>query len=182
MIRLDDLVFKKLDYKGLQTLVLWAETEGWNPGPHDAEVYWAADPDGYYGYFYQDILIGGGSIVSFGGEFGFMGFFIVRPEYRSLGIGRKLWYQRRNMLISRLTIGASIGMDGVIAMQDFYSKGGFEIAFRDERHEKIGESFSISNNVTGIEEADIEEILIYDSINFGFSRPQFIIPSLNILD
>jgi len=73
-------------------------------------------------------------------------------------------------------------MAGVIAMQNFYSKGGFKIAFRDERHEKIRESFSIRNNVTEIVETDIDEILIYDSINFGFSRPQFIIPSLNILD
>ena len=25
----------------------WAEEEGWNPGPHDADVYWATDPDGF---------------------------------------------------------------------------------------------------------------------------------------
>ena len=47
------------------------------------------------------------------------GLFIVKPEYRAMGIGRKLWYQRRDLLISRLHNNASIGMDGVVAMQPF---------------------------------------------------------------
>ena len=150
MIRFEDIEFRKLDLAGLQTLVNWAEEEGWNPGPYDAEAYWATDPNGYYGYFYNEELIGGGSIVSYDGEFGFMGFFIVLSEYRSLGIGRKLWYQRRNKLLSRLNSNASIGMDGVLAMQDFYAKGGFKIAFRDERHEKLGEALPIHNNISSI--------------------------------
>ena len=140
-VNIDELKFQKLDLDGVKTLVSWAEEEGWNPGPYDADVYFATDPDGFYGYFYNDTLIGGGSIVSYNKEFGFMGFFIVKPEYRSNGIGRKLWYQRRDTLLSRLNKGASIGMDGVIAMQPFYRKGGFEILFRDERYEKIGMEF-----------------------------------------
>jgi GNAT superfamily N-acetyltransferase len=127
----DHLIFKRLNYKGLETLVKWAEKEGWNPGLYDAEVFWATDPGGYYGYYLDGELIAGGSIVSYDGKFGFMGFFIVKPEYRSKGIGRKLWYERRDKLLSRLDSGASIGMDGVVAMQSFYKKGGFEIAYVD---------------------------------------------------
>lgn len=178
MDNLENLLFQKLNFEGLQTLVKWAEDEGWNPGPNDAEIYWATDPDGYYGYFHNDKLIAGGSIVSYNKQFGFMGFFIVKPEYRSLGIGRKLWYQRRDTLLSRLNDDASVGMDGVIAMQTFYKKGGFEIAFRDERHEKIGEEFIIDQNISPIINDDFDSILEYDKQCFGFSRPQFLIPWL----
>ena len=180
MITIEDIEFRKLDFKGLQTLVSWAEKEGWNPGPHDAEVYWITDPDGYYGYFYKEELIGGGSIVSYDGEFGFMGFFIVKPEFRSHGIGNKLWYQRRDKLISRISKSASIGMDGVLAMQDFYAKGGFKIAFRDERHEKLGKGFPIHNNISSIKEKDYKKVIEYDQVHFGFPRPQFLLPWFNL--
>jgi hypothetical protein len=177
-VNIDELQFQKLDLEGVKTLVSWAEEEGWNPGPNDADVYYATDPDGFYGYYHESNLIAGGSIVSYNKEFGFMGFFIVKLEYRSLGIGRKIWYQRRDILISRLNKDAPIGMDGVIAMQPFYKKGGFEILFRDERFEKIGMEFTTDKNITTINDEDLESILAYDKQCFGFSRPQFMKPWL----
>lgn len=182
MINIDELKFQKLNFDELKTLIKWAEEEGWNPGPFDADVYWATDPNGFYGYFYNDNLIAGGSIVSYNNEFGFMGFFIVKPEYRANGLGRKLWYQRRDALLARLKEGASIGMDGVVDMQPFYEKGGFEIAFRDERHERMGEKFDVHKNISSILDEDIKSILAYDKQCFGFSRPQFLKPWLNMLD
>jgi len=182
MINIKELKFQKLDFDGLKTLVKWAEEEGWNPGPHDAEVYWATDSDGFYGCFYKDNLIAGGSIVSYNNEFGFMGFFIVKPEYRGTGLGRKLWYQRRDTLLARLNEGASIGMDGVVDMQPFYEKGGFKIAFRDERHERLGEEFEVHKNIFSILDEDTNSILKYDKECFGFSRPQFLKPWLKLPD
>ncbi len=179
-INISDLHFKKLDFEDLKTLVQWAEDEGWNPGPYDAEVYWNTDPEGFYGYYYDNELIGGGSIVSYNAEFGFMGFFIVKPEYRSAGIGKQLWYQRRDTLLNRLHKDAAIGMDGVLAMQPFYEKGGFKIAFRDERYEKIGEAFDIDKKISEIEDSDIDSVLAYDKQCFGFARPQFLKPWLKL--
>lgn len=172
--------FRKLDLEGVKTLAEWAGKEGWNPGPYDAEAFYNTDPDGFYGYFQNDTLVGGGSLVSYNGEFGFMGFFIVRPESRSHGIGRQLWYQRRDTLLSRLKPGAAIGMDGVVAMQPFYQKGGFQIAFRDERYEKTGMQFDTDSRISPITESDFETILTYDQQCFGFSRQQFLKPWLNI--
>lgn len=172
--------FRKLDAGGVKTLVEWAKAEGWNPGPHDAAVYFQTDPDGFYGYFNRGELIAGGSIVSYDGDYGFMGFFIVEPAYRSRGIGRELWFQRRNTLLERLKPGASIGMDGVVAMQGFYEKGGFKIAFRDERHELKGNTFPHNPQISSINKDDHQAILHYDQRCFGFSRPQFIIPWLQM--
>jgi GNAT superfamily N-acetyltransferase len=84
--------------------------------------------------------IPGGAIISYGGAFGFTGFFIVTPACRGRGIGRKLWYLRRDTLLKRLHPGAAIGMDGVVAMQPFYNRGGFALSFRDLRYEGFGTS------------------------------------------
>jgi len=175
-----EFTFEKLDFDGLKTLIKWAELEGWNPGPYDAQVFWATDPNGFYGYFKDGEMIAGGSIVAYGDAFGFMGFFIVKPEFRSLGIGRKLWYERRNTLMERLRKDAPIGMDGVVAMQPFYRKGGFQIAFRDERHELIGRQTDVDSRISVILDSDFDIILDYDRRCFGFDRPQFLKPWLQM--
>lgn len=180
MINIDNLLFQKLDLKGVRMLVKWAEDEGWNPGLFDADVYYNTDPNGYYGFFYEDTLIAGGAIVSYNNEFGFMGLFIVKHEFRGKEIGRKLWYQRRNTLLKRIKEGASIGMDGVVTMQPFYEKGGFKIAFRDERYEKIGTEFTVDKNISPINKDDFDSILEYDKQCFGFSRPQFLKPWIEL--
>jgi len=182
MININDLKFQKLDLQCLKMLVNWAKKEGWNPSLYDAAAFWATDPNGFYGYYLNSELIAGGAIVSYNNEFGFMGLFIVKPKYRNQGIGNKLWFQRRDMLLKRLNQGASIGMDGVVAMQPFYEKGGFKIAFKDERYEKIGTAFPIDANISSITEKDFSNILAYDKQCFGFARPQFLQPWLKMLD
>lgn len=169
----DDYDFVKLSRKQLDILVSWADQEGWNPGPHDADVFWHTDPDGFYGFFDQGELVAGGAIISYEGAFGFMGFFIVKPAYRSRGIGRKLWYLRRDALLKRLESGAAIGMDGVVAMQPFYNRGGFQTAFRDLRFEGMGKPYPFDNFVSPIRESDIKDVLAYDRQCFGFDRHRF---------
>ena len=71
-------------------------------------------------------------------------------------------------------------MDGVIAMQPFYKKGGFEISFRDERYENVGKGYKIDKNISPIVDNDFDSILGYDKQCFGFSRPQFLKPWLNL--
>lgn len=173
-MNIEVLNFQKLDQQGVTTLVGWAEQEGWNPGPNDAEIFYQTDPDGFYGYFHEGELIAGGSIVSYGGKFGFMGLFIVRAGFRGNGIGNQLWLLRKNHLLSRLDDGAAIGMDGVVDMQPFYNQGGFEIAFRDERYEKTGSQYPVDASISNIEDSDFPEILEWDKKCFGFDRSQFL--------
>lgn len=169
-----ELIFRRLTFEEFQTLVQWAALEGWNPGLQDADIFWATDPEGFYGYFEGEILIGGGSIVSYDGEFGFMGFFIVHPDYRAKGFGRTLWHQRRDTLLSRLQKDAAIGMDGVVAMQPFYQKGGFNIAYRDERYEKMGCSYPTNPLVQTVTEKDWEAVSALDLQCYGVARTRFL--------
>jgi GNAT superfamily N-acetyltransferase len=165
--------FRKLTLDHVRELVSWAKQERWNPGPEDADLFYWADPDGFYGYFKGDELIGGGSLVSYSGEFGFMGLYIMKPEYRSQGIGRSLWNQRKNTLLNRLKPNAAIGMDGVVAMQSFYQKGGFALAFTGERHANAGKNYPIHPSVSGVIPENLPAIFAFDKQCFGFDRARF---------
>ncbi|MBK1702153.1 GNAT family N-acetyltransferase, partial [Thiococcus pfennigii] len=78
----DAVTIRAMTRAELDTLVDWAAAEGWNPGLHDASIFWDTDPDGFIAADFGGELIGGGSIVAYDRRFGFMGFFIVRPDHR----------------------------------------------------------------------------------------------------
>lgn len=158
-------------------LVEWAADEGWNPGRHDPDCFWAADPDGFVAVEIDGQLAAGGSIVSYGGRYGFMGFFIVRRDLRGRGIGRQLWHARKRMLANRLDAGAPIGMDGVFAMEPFYARGGFVREHRELRFEAAA-SRAPASRATHLPGASLmrighsvpDEVIRYDSLHFPGPR------------
>lgn len=165
----------------LDELVDWAAREGWNPGLHDAALFWASDPEAFLAADHDGEMIGGGAITSYGGKFGFMGFFIVRPEFRGRGFGDHLWHVRRDRLIKRLQPDAAIGMDGVFNMQDYYARGGFVFSHRDLRFclEIPDGGLPLSGSGDGaaiklLTEIPFDEILAYDDSCFPASRPTFL--------
>lgn len=129
----NSLEIRAMSRPEVDVLVAWAAREGWNPGLHDADLFWAADPEAFIAAELDGQMIGGGAITSYDGAFGFMGFFIVQPEFRGRGFGDTLWHARRERLLQRLKSGAAIGMDGVFDMQAYYAKGGFVFSHRNLR-------------------------------------------------
>lgn len=162
----------------LDVLVEWATAEGWNPGLGDAELFWATDPDGFVAAELDGELAGGGSIVSYGGAYGFMGLFIMRPDLRGHGLGRELWHTRRDQLQARLAPGTAIEMDGVFDMQPFYAKGGFVFQHRELRFEgraiPIRTSPSAMPEVVEVSEIPFADVEAYDRIHFPAPRPDFL--------
>ncbi|AGA91158.1 acetyltransferase (GNAT) family protein [Thioflavicoccus mobilis 8321] len=169
-----ELIVRAMTRAELDTLVDWAAAEGWNPGLNDAQIFWDTDPDGFIAAELGGELIGGGSIVAYEGRFGFMGFFIVRPEHRSRGLGRQLWYARRDRLIARLRAPAVIGMDGVFAMQAFYARGGFVLSHRDLRFEGVGVAAALDERLVDLAEVPIAEVARYDAAHFPAPRADFL--------
>lgn len=179
-------MFEKLEIRHMarfevDVLVDWAASEGWNPGLHDADLFWAADSEAFIAADLDGEMIGGGAITSYGGEFGFMGFFIVRPGFRGRGLGNRIWHERRERLVKRLKPGASIGMDGVFEMQNYYAKGGFAFSNRDLR-------FCFESPETGLPQLDsseeeiikplteisFDQVVAYDRSCFPAPRPDFL--------
>jgi len=172
-------VIRHMTRPEVDLLVRWAAREGWNPGLHDAELFWATDPDAFIAADLEGELIGGGAITSYEGEFGFMGFFIVRSEFRGRGLGNNLWHARRDRLLARLRPGASIGMDGVFAMQHYYAKGGFDFSHRDIRyraeipHQPVAPTAE-SDEIVPLADVPFDQVLEYDRTCFPAPRPTFL--------
>jgi GNAT superfamily N-acetyltransferase len=160
----------------LDVAVEWAALEGWNPGRADADAFWATDPDGFVCAERDGEVIATGSVVSYAGQFGFMGFFIVRPDLRGQGIGRDFWFWRRDLLRDRLDEGASIGMDGVFAMQPFYRSGGFEFSHRTLRMTGLVRSVGTdpATHLVDLAHLPFDEVVAFDGSYFPSTRPQFL--------
>ncbi|NEX23845.1 GNAT family N-acetyltransferase, partial [Thiorhodococcus mannitoliphagus] len=168
------LTMRAMTRPELDTLLDWAAAEGWNPGLNDAQIFWDTDPEGFIAAEHEGELIGGGSIVAYGGRFGFMGFFIVRPDHRSQGLGRQLWQARRDRLIARLQAPAVIGMDGVFAMQAFYARGGFVLSHRDLRFAGLGAPAPPDARLVALTEVPFAELARYDAAHVPAPRDAFL--------
>ncbi|MEW4453669.1 GNAT family N-acetyltransferase [Bremerella sp. JC817] len=153
-------------------LVEWAAGEGWNPGLHDAESFWRTDPEGFMAIEVDGQMAGAGGAFYHGPSYGFMGLFIMKPEFRGQGLGRQLWYARRDRLQSRLESGGTIGMDAVTSMIPFYHKGGFEIFTRHCRFSVDAESISAGEtpDVVELSAADWDAVAKLDQ--YGFPGPR----------
>lgn len=175
----NNLVIRNMTRAEVDELVEWAAREGWNPGLHDAELFWATDPEAFIAAELDGELIGGGAVTSYNGDFGFMGFFIIRPEYRGRGLGNALWHARRERLLARLRPGAGVGLDGVFAMQHYYAAGGFVFAHRDLRFRAdipVRPATSPVNHEDVLPLANIpfDQVLDYDRTCFPALRPTFL--------
>jgi hypothetical protein len=106
-----------------------AAREGWNPGLHDAHCFAEADPDGFLVAEVDGRPAGCISAVSYAGGFGFIGLYIVVPEFRGQGMGWRLWTRGMERLKGHL-----VGLDGVPAQQDNYRKSGFVLACQNVRY------------------------------------------------
>ncbi|NMJ44269.1 GNAT family N-acetyltransferase [Roseomonas sp. JC162] len=107
----------------------WAAAEGWNPGLADAACFHAADPDGFLVGEVDGTPAGCVSAVRYPGGFGFLGFYIVRAEFRGRGHGMALW----RAAMARLQPGV-VGLDGVVAQQANYRTSGFTLVHRNVRY------------------------------------------------
>ncbi len=154
----------------------WAADEGWNPGSCDAGLFWNTDPEGFLGVESDGRLVGAGAIIDYGRAFGFMGLFIVTPELRGRGVGRRLWYHRRDTLLARLQPGAAIALDGVKDMEGFYAGGGFR-ATHDEVRMSTRAPRAVGGGAEPVTEVD-ESIAALDVACFGAARPAFLGPWL----
>lgn len=155
----------------LDIAIEWAADEGWNPGLYDADVFYATDPNSYFMGFLDNEPISCISAVSYGGKFGFLGFYITKPKYREKGYGIKIWNKAMEYLGNQ-----NIGLDGVVAQQENYKKSGFRFAYRNIRYEGKGSPKNESNpdNITKVSNIPFEQLVEYDAQLFPAPRPQFL--------
>ncbi|MFB7913546.1 GNAT family N-acetyltransferase [Streptomyces sp. NPDC056061] len=114
----------------LTMLAEWAHEESWNPGLTDRHAFFAADPRGFLVGRLDGDPISCVSVVRYGTGFGFLGFYLTRPELRGRGYGLRTWQAG----MARLE-GRNVGLDGVVAQQPNYRKSGFRSFWTNMRWE-----------------------------------------------
>jgi ribosomal protein S18 acetylase RimI-like enzyme len=146
-----------------------AAREGWNPGLHDAECFFAADPEGFLIGELRGDPVGCVSAVSYAGRYGFVGLYIVRPGFRGRGYGMKMW----RAALARLR-GHNVGLDGVVAQQGNYIKSGFRFAYRNVRYQGRAAAGAIHASIRNAADIAFETIRDLDRRVFPESRDAFL--------
>lgn len=168
-MRNKNYTIKTMNRKEIDIAIEWAAKEGWNPGLHDANCYFAADKNGFLIGRLGDQPIATISAIKYGDSFGFLGFYIVKPEYRGKGYGIQIW----NAGLKYLK-GVNIGLDGVVTQQENYKKSGFKLAYRNIRYEGIGGGNSPKRSeIVELSTIPFETIDRYDQPFFPANRSRF---------
>ena len=115
-------------------------------------------------------LVASVSVVNQDPEFAFLGFYIVRPEFRGHGYGIQLW----NAAIAHAG-SRTIGLDGVAEQQENYERSGFAPAWRNIRFGAKISDIAItvwSDNVIDFPYGSNAED--FDAAHVAARRPEFL--------
>ncbi len=154
----------------VQVAIQWAKQEGWNPGIHDAECFFKADPHGFYAAKLDDQIVGTFSIVRYSDNFAFEGLVIVRPDLRGNGVGSAMQH-----FINSHFADVTVGLDGVLAMQEKYERIGFRLAYKSTRYAGLGVEQSLrSVRCVPIGVDDFAEVASFDERFFSANRTRFL--------
>lgn len=169
-----DLCIRPMALHDLDMVLNWAAAEGWNPGNCDVAPFLAADPSGFLLAELDGEPVGSISAVAYDAHFGFIGLFIVRPEYRGQGFGRALFNAGLGYLGNR-----TIGLDGVTAQQAYYHRHGFDLAYQTSRYEGASNPSQLdtvepATNLVELRNLPLETLTTYDAKLFPAPRPAFL--------
>jgi hypothetical protein len=146
----------------------WANAEGWNPGRFDGPCFHDADPGGLLVGELQGRPVACISGVAYDESFGFIGQYIVRPEFRGRGFGLRAW----SAAMARLG-GRNVGLDGVLDQVPNYEKSGFRFS---HHHVRYGGTLAgkLLPGVVRLDSVPFADVLAYDRACFPAPREAFL--------
>jgi hypothetical protein len=154
----------------LDIAVQWAADEGWNPGLYDADCFYQTDPHGFFMGFLDNQPIACISAVSYGPTFGFIGFYIVKKEFRNQGYGIQVWNQAIKYLNTQ-----NIGLDGVVDQQENYKKSGFKLAYNNARYQFNSRKCTLNDSsIKSVNLISFDQLNKYDNQFFPVDRKNFL--------
>lgn len=166
---IDTMTKKELNDIGIMA----AKEEGWNPGLHDADCFYAQDPHGYFVGRLNGQAIGCCAGVIYDDNFAFFGLYRVAKAFRHQHYGMAMTQHRLKYVGDR-----NIGLDGVVDMCDKYANIGFRKAHLNIRYQGQIKPNTIlptlSSNISPITQADSIQINQYDRRYFPAPRPKFL--------
>jgi len=159
----------------VQIAIDWARQEGWNPGLHDAQCFYEADPNGFFIETLNEEIVGVGSAVAYDEHFGFCGLYIVKEACRHHGYGMKMTQERLKYLDDRI-----VGIDGVIENISKYKKIGYVSAHKNIRYELVKLPSIIGHaNVIELSDISLQQLEMFDRRYFPAKRTRFLSAWIN---
>ncbi|KAJ3021895.1 hypothetical protein HKX48_007476 [Thoreauomyces humboldtii] len=148
----------------------------WNQGKHDIPTIFATDAPGFLIAHLSDgqpvgCIVGASHAEE---KFGFIGLYIVVREHRGKGVGVALW----NRAMERFAEYVTVELDGVVAHEATYRKGGFETVHRDLRYK--GVTFPAPESVSGgmaivpLTTVPLSDLVVFDARYFPVPRQRFL--------
>lgn len=166
----DPIAVRRLTLAEVHLATAWAAQEGWNPGRFDAASFAAADPDGFWMALHDGEPAAIVSVVHYGDAYGFLGFYICRPDLRGRGYGIRVWNAAMQAAGDRV-----IGLDGVLAQQENYRRSGFRLAWRNRRYQGVGvASDAAFANLVDLDTVPFAQVAAYDTACFEADRRRFL--------
>lgn len=163
------LIIRNMCRKEAKFAIEMAASEGWNPGINDAELFYEADKEGFFIAEVKGKPAGCACAVAYDDSFGFLGLFVVKPEFRNKGVGMKLTEKCLDYLGNR-----NMGLDGVIENEKKYQQTmKFRSAYSNLRFEGEGGGQK-PEELVDILAVPFRNVLEYDRKHFPAPRPAFL--------
>ncbi|AKB79914.1 GCN5-related N-acetyltransferase [Methanosarcina horonobensis HB-1 = JCM 15518] len=164
-----NLKIRKMSREEAEFAIEMAAAEGWNPGVHDGELFYEADPEGFFIAELEGKPAGCASAVVYDNDFGFLGLYVVKPEFQKKGIGMKLTEKCLEHLGDR-----NIGLDGVVENEEKYQKAmKFKSSYSNLRYQGKGGG-ETPDGMVKVSEVPFGKLLEYDRRMFPALRPGFL--------
>jgi hypothetical protein len=164
------LVIRALRPDEIGIAIDWAAAEGWNPGLEDAASFAAVDARGFLIAELNGEPAATISCVNYSDRFSFLGFYIVRLDLRGRGYGLRIWKEAIAHAGRRV-----IGLDGVVAQQDNYTKSGFAYAYANIRYSgHVAAPPAMPAGVVALDEIPFAAVEASDATVFPAPRAAFL--------
>lgn len=165
---------RRMDRGDFDFALSLARDEGWNPGIHDADAFYAQDPDGFFLGEVDGEPVACSSMVRYDDTFAFFGLLIVRPDCRGHGYG---------CAVTRAAFAhagdRTVGADGVLAMQQkYHDRIGLDLRYRNIRYRGTGGG-AMPDGPVPASSVSFADLLAYDAGIFSVARPRFLVPWLS---
>jgi len=149
---------RNMTIEDLESVIRWADDEGWEPGLTDARAFFAADPKGFWVGELDGKLVSAMSAVTYPTDISFLGFYIVVPEHRGTGLGWRLF----NEVAIPMT-NPQLG-DAVPQQVETYKKVGFRVLWWNVRFvTEAGDLPSPQRPAGKAEAVDFDDLVAFDT-------------------
>lgn len=162
-----------------QQVTEWANQEGWNHGPHDADCFLSTDPGGFFVGYLGDRPVAAVSLVNHNDQYAVWGHYLVDPAFRNQGYGRATCRVARKHAGGRIL--ASDAMPDQVLN---YTRSGLVRAHdtvhyvgRPRRLDDVPAESSTSTAAAAATPFDptwLGAVVDYDRLSFPGGRPEFL--------